>query len=136
MGWTAVTGRVEAPGLVLFAVLFLWQIPHFLAIGVFRRDEYARAGFKILPRVRSEAVVRAHVVGWTLALVAVSVLLTPLGVVGRGCLVASLGLGAWFLRATLAGDLRTTTEAWARGVFRVSLGYLTALFAVLAATAR
>ncbi|MBI5516163.1 MAG: protoheme IX farnesyltransferase [Deltaproteobacteria bacterium] len=136
MGWTTVTGRAEAPGLVLFAVLFLWQLPHFLAIGVFRREEYARAGFKILPLVRSEPVVRAHIVGWTLALVAVSVLLTPLGVVGRGCLVASLALGAWFLAATLSGDRATTTDRWARGVFKVSLGYLTALFAVIALDAR
>ena len=55
MGWTAVTGRLDAPGLALFAILFLWQIPHFLAIAIYRAADYARAGFKVLPLTVSAA---------------------------------------------------------------------------------
>ena len=59
MGWTAATGHLDAPGLVLFAILFLWQIPHFLAIAIYRADDYARAGFKVLPLRRSRSARRA-----------------------------------------------------------------------------
>ena len=66
MGWTAVTGRLDAPGLALFGVLFLWQIPHFLAIATYRGADYARAGFKVLPltvSVRDDARDDVRVLG-------------------------------------------------------------------------
>ena len=62
MGWTAVTGRLDAPGLALFAILFLWQIPHFLAIAIYRADDYARAGFKVLPLTVSARATRVTIV--------------------------------------------------------------------------
>ena len=49
MGWTSVTGQIDAPGLVLFAILFFWQIPHFIAIAFYRQREYERAGLKTYP---------------------------------------------------------------------------------------
>ena len=61
MGWTAATGRLDAPGLVLFAILFLWQIPHFLAIAIFRADDYERAGFRVLPLQASERATRIYI---------------------------------------------------------------------------
>ena len=80
LGWTAVTGRIDAGGAVLFAILFLWQIPHFLAITLFRKDEYARAGLQVMPNVTGDHAVRHAIVRWTMALVASTVLLVPLGI--------------------------------------------------------
>ncbi len=131
MGWTAVTGRVEVPGLVLFAILFLWQLPHFLAIATFRRDDYARAGMKVMPLVRTERAVRWHIVLYTLALVPISILLVPLHVAGMGYLVVATLLGAVFLAWSLAGFRPAAGNVWARKLFVVSLVYLTGLFAAL-----
>ena len=66
MGWTAVTGHLDAPGLALFAVLFLWQIPHFLAIATYRGADYARAGFKVLPLAVSVRATRATIVAFSI----------------------------------------------------------------------
>ncbi len=83
MGWTAVTGHLDAPGLALFAVLFLWQIPHFLAIATYRGDDYARAGFKVLPLTRVGAAPRASTMFvFSVVLVAATIVLEPLRVAG------------------------------------------------------
>src|SRR6185369_3578507 len=82
MGWTAATGHLEAPGLVLFGILFLWQLPHFLAISVFRQSEYAKAGIKVLPSVRGNAVTKIHAIAYAGALVPMSLMLVPLGIAG------------------------------------------------------
>ena len=60
LGWTAATGRVDAGGLVLFAILFLWQIPHFHAIALFRKLEYGRAGLVVLPNVEGDDATQAR----------------------------------------------------------------------------
>src|SRR5207249_1979750 len=83
IGWTAAMGRPTLPGLALFGVLFFWQLPHFLAISIYRKEDYARAGFKVLPVVRGERVTRFAILGYTLLLAAVTLSLTPLGVAGR-----------------------------------------------------
>lgn len=132
MGWTAATGRIEGAGLVLFAVLFLWQLPHFLAIAIFRKDDYGAAGMRTLPIVRGDAVARRHIALWTLLLVPVSFGLLPLGVAGWIYGVAAAALGAQFLAKTLPGLRREAPEeGWARKVFLTSLVYLTGLFLAL-----
>ena len=65
MGWTAVTGSIDLPGLVLFCVMFIWQIPHFLAIATFRREEYEAAGLVVLPSVHGDRAARYHSLFWT-----------------------------------------------------------------------
>lgn len=132
MGWTAATGRVESAGLVLFAILFLWQLPHFLAIAIYRKDDYAAAGMKTLPIVRGDAVARRHIALWTLALVAVSFGLPLLGAAGWFYTAAAAALGVAFIGKTLPG-LRAAEpeEGFARGVFLLSLIYLTGLFLAL-----
>lgn len=138
MGWTTVTGRVEPAGLVLFAILFVWQLPHFLAIALYRKDEYARAGMKVMPLVRSERAVRWHIVLWIAALVPISLLLVPLRVAGVGYLVVASLLGATFLGWGLAGFRAAQVRdarPWARQLFVVSLVYLTGLFVALMASA-
>jgi protoheme IX farnesyltransferase len=131
MGWTAVTGRLDAPGLALFAILFLWQIPHFLAIAIYRAADYGRAGFKVLPLTVSTRATRGTIVLFSIALAAVTVLLPPLRVAGwRYGLVAAL-LGAVFVGWAAAGLRRAAAGPWARSLFFYSLVYLTLLFVAL-----
>jgi protoheme IX farnesyltransferase len=145
MGWTAATGRVDAVGVVLFAVLFAWQLPHFLAIALYRRPDYARAGIRTVVAVRGERVARAQAVAWCGALLPLSLLLVPLGVAGWIYLVSAAGLGGWFLLTALRGLRAEGAGAaggspwgaepgllWARRLFRVSLLYLPALVLALA----
>lgn len=131
MGWAAVTGRLDAGGLALFGILFFWQLPHFLAIALHRRADYATAGIQVTPVARGERVARWHAVLWTLALVPISLLLEPLGVAGTGYTVVAAVLGATFLAWTFAGLRPSAGTPWARGLFRFSLAYLTILFVAL-----
>jgi protoheme IX farnesyltransferase len=132
MGWTAVTGRLDAPGLALFAVLFLWQIPHFLAIATYRGTDYARAGFKVLPLTVSVRTTRATMFAFSVVLVAVTIVLEPLRVAGpRYGLCAAL-LGAVFIGWAAVGFRRAAANRWARSLFLYSIVYLTLLFIALA----
>jgi protoheme IX farnesyltransferase len=129
MGWTAVTNSLDAPGLVLFGILLLWQMPHFLAISLFRKHDYARAGIRIVPVVRGDEVARRQAVAWATGLVPVSLLLTPLGVTGTLYLVTALVAGLAFLGFALTGLRQTTTPSWAYRFFIASLIYLPLLTA-------
>jgi protoheme IX farnesyltransferase len=124
LGWTTVTNRIDAPGAVLFGILFLWQVPHFLAIALFRSDDYQRAGLKVLPAERGEALTRRHIVGYLVALLAVSLLVVPLGVAGPVYFVAALVFGAAFLGFGLLGLRSSSDVRWARGLFAFSILYL------------
>lgn len=134
LGWTAVTGRIESPGLLLFGIMFLWQVPHFLAIATFRRDDYAQAGLKVLPVERGDRVTRVHIVGYLVALLAVSFALVATGVGGQLYLGAAVLLGAAFLGVGLWGLAPSAGVRWARGLFAVSILYLVLLFAALVAS--
>jgi protoheme IX farnesyltransferase len=137
MGWTAVRGRIELPGLVLFAVLFFWQLPHFIAISLFRKEDYARAGHKVLSLTMSDRAVKLHAVAWTALLVPCTLALTPLHVAGNLYLATAAVLGAAFLAAAVSGLWKAPGNVrWAKGLFIVSLVYLTALFTVLMLDAR
>jgi protoheme IX farnesyltransferase len=131
MGWTAVTGRLDAPGLALFAILFLWQIPHFLAIGTYLSADYARAGFKVLPLAISRRATRVTIVLFSVGLVAATIALEPLRVAGAGYLVCAALLGAVFIGWAAAGFRRAAANAWARSLFFYSIVYLTLLFVAL-----
>lgn len=131
LGWTAVTGSIGLPALILFAIIFFWQIPHFLAIGLFRKEEYARAGIRIYTLEASDRDILFQIVMNSVALVAVSLLLIPLHVTGLPYLVAALVLGGIFLGYGLLGFRRGINEEWARRLFLISLLYLTLLFLVI-----
>jgi protoheme IX farnesyltransferase len=131
MGWTAVTGRLDAPGLALFAILFLWQIPHFLAIAIYRAADYARAGFKVLPLTISARATRATIVTFSAGLVLATILLQPLRVAGLPYLICAALLGAVFIGWAAAGFRRAAAGAWARSLFFYSIVYLTLLFVAL-----
>ena len=132
IGWTAATERLDLPGILLFAVMFLWQVPHFLAITLFRKEEYARAGLVVQPNEPGgEREARANIVRYTVALVAVSLLFVPLGL-GRGAYLAvALIVGAVFLGYAIAGLRQGAGRGWARNLFLLSLLYLPVLFGAL-----
>lgn len=131
MGWSAARGTLDGPGVVLFAIMFFWQVPHFLAIATFRREEYARAGLKVGPVVYGDRVTRHHVVRYCAALVITSIMLVPFGIGGTMYLVAALALGGLFFGVGVYGLRRTAGTRWARGLFFTSLIYMTGLFAAL-----
>ncbi len=132
MGWTAATGELSAPGVVLFGILFLWQLPHFLAISIFREREYTKAGIKVMPAVRGLDRTKMHAVFYAGALVPVSLLLVPLGIAGWLYLVVASALGFAFLAWAVAGLRAEAGNRWARQLFIASLIYLPLLFAALA----
>ena len=131
MGWTARTGHLEAPGLVLFGILFFWQLPHFIAIALFRKDEYLAAGLKSVPIVQGDGVARAQVVGYLVMLLPVSFALFALGTAGALYLAAAVVLGAVFFGHGLWGFFKKGDAAWARQHFLISLVYLSGLFLAL-----
>lgn len=131
LGWTAATGRIDATALVLFAFMFLWQIPHFIAIALFRKADYARAGIVVTPNVVGELASRHTVIRWIFAVVATSFLFVPLGVAGHGYLIAAALLGAvWFIWGCY-GLREGTGVRWARSLFGISILYQVLIFAAL-----
>lgn len=124
MGWTAATNSVDTPGLVLFGLLLVWQIPHFIAIALFRKTDYARAGIQVVPVVRGDAVARRQMFAWTTALIPVSVALTPLGVTGAFYFVVALVGGAALLIISIQGLMAEGGKRWARRYFIATLIYL------------
>jgi protoheme IX farnesyltransferase len=131
MGWTTVTGRVDAGGLSLFAVLLAWQLPHFLAVSLYLRDDYARGGLRVFALVHGERMTRVAIFASTALLLACSFLPWAAGVVGRGYAVSAAALGVPLLGFAAVG-LRGEGGRWARAFFLSTLVYLTALFAALA----
>ena len=93
MGWTATSNNLDAPGLILFAILLVWQIPHFLAISIFRQEEYERAGIVVAPTAWGMGWTKFHTLAWSVVLVPVGVLLTPADVTGSFYAVAAGGAG-------------------------------------------
>jgi protoheme IX farnesyltransferase len=131
MGWTAVTDQVDAGGFVLFSILFLWQIPHFLAIALFRKEEYAAAGLKSVPLERGDESSRAQIVLYLVALVPMTLLPYQLHIAGPWYLTVAALLGLVFLGLGAVGFFRQLGKPWARQTFFYSLLYLTGLFVAL-----
>ena len=135
LGWTAATGTVDGPGLVLFAVLFLWQMPHFLAISLFRKADYARAGMKTVPIIRGDRAARLQALAYATALLPISLMLIPLGTVGWAYFVVATASGFGFWWIALQGILVNADVQWARKLFFASLVYLPVLIGGVAWTA-
>ena len=127
MGWVAVTKGIEWPGVVLFLILLVWQVPHFLAIALYSRADYERAGIKVVPVVYGDRVAKLQVVAYATLLIPLSLLLVPLGAAGWIYGGAALLVSLWFLVACVRGYGSIETIPWARSVFRASLVYLPAL---------
>ena len=127
LGWTAMTGQLDPAGVVLFGILLMWQIPHFIAIALFRSQDYANAGIRALPLVRGPAMAKIQAVVWATGLVPLSLMLTPLGIAGSYYVMAATLLGTGFMAWSFTGLNNAAGPRWARGFFFASLIYLPAL---------
>lgn len=131
MGYTAATGEVTAIAWVLFAILFVWQMPHFLAIAWLYREDYARGGQMMLPVVDPAGTATArHVILFSLTLVPVTLMPALLGMAGLTYFIGALAAGGVFLAFAVALAVRRT-NVLARQVFLASVIYLPALLGLL-----
>jgi protoheme IX farnesyltransferase len=134
LGWTTVTGTLGTGGVLLFAFLFLWQIPHFAAIAVFRAEDYGRAGLQVVSVQHGERAARQMIALWTGLLVTTSLLFAPLGLAGRAYELAATLLGAAFIALAVRGvrpSARFDAIRWSKRVFAFSIPYLAVLLLVL-----
>ena len=136
MGWTAATGSISAGGWVLFAILFFWQLPHFMAISWIYREDYGRAGFSILSVRDSDgaATARAAVL-YSLALLGVSVLPALLGLAGVAYVIGAVVAGFVLLGASIAFFFERSNRT-ARRLFMISNLYLMTVMVLLVVSAR
>jgi heme o synthase len=135
VAWAAVTGGLTGTPLYLFAIIFFWTPPHFWALSLLMKDEYARAGVPMLPVVRGETETRRQILLYTVLLYAVSQLPFCAGAFGVTYLVASVLLGAAFIYGSWR-LMRHPDRRRALRLYLFSLGYLAALFAAMVADAR
>ncbi len=131
VGWTAVTGRIELPALVLFAIIFYWTPPHFWALSLRYREDYEAAGVPMLPVVRGPKETSHQILYYTLLLVAVTLLMYPAGQMGVIYLVAALALGGVFVWRAV-GLARDVSGKRAIRLFSFSNQYLALLFLAMA----
>ncbi|HZZ83126.1 MAG TPA: heme o synthase [Anaeromyxobacteraceae bacterium] len=137
IGWTSVTGRLEAGGLALFALLFCWQLPHFLAVSIYLEEDYRRGGLQVFSLVHGERAAQGWALATTLLLVPVSLILLPLGLAGAGYAAVALLAGSLLAGYALYGlTLPKPVTRWARNFFLGTLVYLTVVFAALFAWSR
>jgi protoheme IX farnesyltransferase len=132
VGWAAVTGVVDAPAWFLFALVFFWTPPHFWALALLKKNDYARAGVPMLPVVLGEPETRRQILLYTLVLVALSLLFAPAGVAGAVYLAGATALGLGFL-AHAVWLLRRPTNQVAFRLYKYSSYYLALMFAVMVA---
>ena len=138
LGWTAARGRIDWQGVALFAILFVWQFPHFMAISWMYRDDYARAGIRMLPVVQPDGwSTVAEALFFAVIMIPVSLIPWWLGMAGITYAVIAAALGLLYLGYTVrfAGILRTADDTesrmLARDLLKVSVLYLPLLFTTL-----
>ena len=131
MGFSAVHNALSADAIALFAILFFWQMPHFLAIAILYRRDYALAGFKMLPVVDEELTVTGRqILLYSIALIPVSFMPSYVGIAGQRYLGVALMLGLAFLTFGVSCAM-TRTRGDARKLFIASIIYLPALLGVM-----
>jgi heme o synthase len=139
IGWAAVTGSVGLPAILLFALVFYWTPPHFWALSLRIRNDYAAAGVPMLPVVKGIPETTRQIALYTLLMVAISLVLFAVGRMGAIYLVAAVGLGAMFLWQAYGlwrrGSSEEASTAGAIRLYKFSISYLTLLFAAVAVDA-
>ena len=131
-GWAAVTGEIGLAPLIMFLIIFLWTPPHFWALAILKKDEYARAGIPMLPAVATERETAVQILAYTVILAAVSLIPVFTGLLGVLYAVAAIALGGRFILLAYR-LLRTHSPLAARATFLYSLLYLALLFAAMGA---
>ncbi len=131
MGWTASANEITLGAWILFSIIFLWQFPHFLAIAWMYKEQYAKAGIKMLPVVEPDGKITARqIVIFTILLFPVSIAPFFIGLAGSVYLVGASLLGIWFLMASIK-TARAKSVEQARKLLLVSVIYLPLLFALM-----
>ena len=130
LGWAAVNNTVSPESLIMFLIIFAWTPPHFWALALYRREEYAKVGMPMLPVTHGEAFTLLHILLYTVILVAVSLMPYGLGMSGLLYLVSTIILDAIFM-AYVIGLYRKYSDDLAKRTFKYSIIYLTLLFAAL-----
>lgn len=124
IGYTAASGRFDLSALILFAMLALWQVPHFYAIAIFRLQEYTRASIPVLPARRGLYATKTQMILYTAAFAAVSILLAYQSSLGLAYLIAAALLGFGWLALSIAGLQTKNDTLWARSMFFFSLAVI------------
>lgn len=132
MGYTAATGAVDLPGILIFSILFFWQLPHFIAISIYRGQEYTNAGYPMLPDYFGLFGSKIAVFATAIMLVLSSMTLWWFQIGGFIYQIASSLCGLWFIIICLSGFVAKDSDAWSKKVFVASLKYQVVLFLVLA----
>ncbi len=132
LGWAAVTNSIEPNALILFLIIFIWTPPHFWALAIARKDEYAQAGIPMLPVTHGIPYTKLQILLYTVLLVLITMMPYLTGMSGLLYLIVVLSLNARFLYYALALKLTEQKELPMR-IFRYSINYLTCLFAALLA---
>ncbi|MCE2989510.1 MAG: heme o synthase [Nitrosomonadaceae bacterium] len=130
LGWAAVTGAVDPNALLLFLIIFAWTPPHFWALALYRKNEYAKAGVPMLPVTHGDEFTKLHLLLYTLVLAASTLLPFVVGMAGWFYLAAALVLNAIFLYYAVR-LYKQYSDALSRRTFNYSIVYLAALFAAL-----
>ena len=130
LGWTAVTGQVDPNALLLFLIIFTWTPPHFWALALYRKEEYAQVGIPMLPVTHGDDLTRLHILLYTILLVLITILPFLTRMSGPIYLVGSLLLGAGFLFQAIV-LMKARSKQRAIKTFVYSIVYLMLLFAVL-----
>jgi protoheme IX farnesyltransferase len=131
MGWTAATGRISTQGLLLFAILFCWQLPHFLAISLNLKEDFRSGGIRVLSLVAGDRVTRYCLFASTLLLAGVSIAAQPLGIAGSAYTVVATVLSVIFVTLAIPGLRREVSGDWSRRIFRFTLVQLPILITAL-----
>jgi heme o synthase len=130
VAWAAVTGGLSGTAFYLFAIVFFWTPPHFWALSLLMKDEYAKADIPMLPVVRGEAETRRQILLYTILLYAVTQLPFCAGGFNAVYLIASMSLGAGFIYCAVR-LLRSADRRWALRTYLYSLAYLALLFVAM-----
>jgi heme o synthase len=130
LGWAAVTGEISSDALLLFLIIFAWTPPHFWALALYRRNEYARAGVPMLPVTHGERFTQLYVLLYTLLLAAICLLPFASAMSGAIYLVSALALNGVFVAYAVRLYVRYS-DGLARRTFRYSIVYLSCLFGAL-----
>jgi protoheme IX farnesyltransferase len=131
LGWTAITGHVDPYALLLFLIIFAWTPPHFWALAIARRDEYAKAGIPMLPVAYGIEFTRLHILLYTILLIIATLLPYLTGMCGLVYLAAAVILGGLFARYAIQLRRADAPAHLPMTVFRYSINYLMLLFAAL-----
>ena len=129
LGWVAVTGELHSDALLLFLIIFAWTPPHFWALAIARKDDYAKVGIPMLPVTHGEAFTRLNILLYTILMLVISVMPYLTGMSGLIYLLTAIGTGAWFLWLAIEMYRKPEATGLPMRTFKYSITYLMALFA-------